>query len=325
MAESDQRRYPVTGFILVGFPGLQDVESGLGSLLLVVYILIIVGNVSVLYMVTTDKRLHMPMYFLLANLAAVDLVLTTAVIPRILARLILHHKFILWSNCFVQMYFFHSMSAAKILLLSIMAYDRSAAICNPLYYLSLTRDAIFGKMAGLAWVTGMVCFLPPIMLASIFPFCGANEVYNSFCELLSVTSLICTDASIVQFVILVLNVMLVVLNFVYIVYSYINIAKSVKGSALPELRKTLSTCVGHMLLTSFYFPSVVLYIAIFYFGCIPPIISVAFAVLYVTLTPLLSTIIYILSAKQMRQKIVQLIRRKKISPPFGSTVAVESH
>ncbi|XP_078070020.1 olfactory receptor 11H6-like [Mustelus asterias] len=148
MAESDQRRSPVAGFTLVGFSGHQDLETYLWHLFLIVYMLIVLGNVSIVYMLTTDKRLHAPMYFLVANLAAMDVVLTSSVIPGMLVRLILDIKFILWSNCFIQMYLFHSMSAAKILLLAVMAYDHSVAICTPRHYLSLTRDAYFIKLAG---------------------------------------------------------------------------------------------------------------------------------------------------------------------------------
>ncbi|XP_067838207.1 olfactory receptor 6K3-like [Heptranchias perlo] len=325
MAESNQRNYPVTGFILVGFPGLQDLESRLCSLFLVVYILIVVGNVFVLYIVTTDKRLHAPMYFLLGNLAAMDVVLTSSVIPRMLARLISDAKIIVWRHCFFQMYFFHSMSAAKMFLFSLMAYDRSVAICNPHHYLSLTRDAIFVKMAGLTWLLGMSCYLPPVVLASLFPFCGANEVYNSFCELFSVMSLICTDAVSVKFLNLVLNVVLVLTNFVFIVYSFIKIAKSVNRIVRSERKKALSTCVALMVVMSLFFLSALLYSTIFYISRIPPIIGVASGILYVTLSPLVSPIIYILTAKEIKEQIIKLIRVKKIFPHVGSTVATESH
>ncbi|XP_067885080.1 olfactory receptor 6N1-like [Heterodontus francisci] len=323
MAESDQRRYPVTGFMLVGLPEHQDLRSGLSSLFLIVYILIIIGNVTVLYMVTTDKRLHVPMYFLVANLAVMDLVLTSSVFPGMLVRLILDFKIILWGNCFIQMYFVHSMSAAKMLLLTVMAYDRSVEICNPRYYLSLRRDYFFVKMAGLSWVICMACFLPPIVLTSIFPFCGRNEVYNSFCEMLSVMSLICTDAISVKFLNLVLNVLLVLPSFVMIVCSYIKIAKSVKIASL-EQKKALLTCVGHVLVISFFFPTVVLYSALFYVGYSPPSVRIAFAILYVTLSPLVSPIIYILAVKEIREKIVKCVKIKKVSPSVGSTVVLRA-
>ncbi|XP_072448510.1 olfactory receptor 11H4-like [Chiloscyllium punctatum] len=324
MAESDQRRYPITGFILVGFPGHQDLQSRLLSLFLIVYILIVLGNVSVLYMVTTDKRLHIPMYFLVANLAAMDMVLTSSVIPEMLVRLIFNIKVILWSNCFIQMYFFHSISTAKILLLTVMAYDRSVAICNPKHYLSLRRDAFFVKLAGLTWVLGMASFLPPIVLTSIFPFCGPNEVDNSFCELLSVMSLICADAISAKFINLVLNVIFVFSSFLTILWFYIKICKIVKVAS-SEQRKDFATCVGHLLVLSLFFPSLVFYSALFYVSHSLPIIHKASALVYVILSPLFSPIIYIIAAKEIRNKVAKLIRVQKVFPYVGSTVAVESH
>ncbi|XP_048381984.1 olfactory receptor 6N1-like isoform X1 [Stegostoma tigrinum] len=324
MAESDQRRYPVTGFILVGFPEHQDLQSRLLSLFLTVYVLIVLGNISMLYMVTTDKRLHVPMYFLVANLAAMDVVLTSSVIPQMLVKLVFNIKVILWSNCFIQMYFFHSISAAKTLLLTVMAYDRSVAICNPQHYLSLRRDAFFVKLAGLTWVLGMASFLPPIVLTSIFPFCGPNEVYNSFCELLSVMSLICADTISVKFINLILNAVFVILSFLTILWFYIKICKLVKVAS-SEQRKVLATCIGHLLVLSLFFPSMVLYSALFYVSHSLPIIHIAFALVYVTLSPLLSPIIYILAAKEIRDKVAKFIRVQKVFPNVGSTVAVESH
>ncbi|XP_038661867.1 olfactory receptor 6N1-like isoform X1 [Scyliorhinus canicula] len=324
MDETDQRRYPVTGFILVGFPGQQELQAQLWALFLIVYMLIVLGNVSVVCMVTTDKRLHAPIYFLIANLAAMDVLLTSSVIPGMLVRVILDTKFIRWNNCFVQMYFFHSMLAAKIFLLTVMAYDRFVAICNPQHYLLLTRDASFVKLAGFTWVLGLTIFLPPVVLTSIFPFCGSNEVYNCFCELLSVTSLICTDTISVTFLNIVLNVLIVFSSFATLVWFYIKICKSFKILS-REQKRLVCTCVGHLLILSFFFPSLALYFALFYFGYSSSIIHVTSAMVYVTASPLLSPIIYILAAKGIREKILQLIRVRKVFPHVASAVAIDSN
>ncbi|GCB75525.1 olfactory receptor 6N1-like [Scyliorhinus torazame] len=324
MDATDQRRYPVTGFILVGFPGHQELQAPLWCLFLIAYMLIVLGNVSVVFMVTTDKRLHTPMYFLIANLAAMDVVLTSSVIPGMLVRVILHIKFTRWSNCFIQMYFFHSMSAAKIFLLAVMAYDRSVAICNPRHYLLLTRNASFVKLAGFTWMLGLVSFLPPVLLTSIFPFCGSNEVYNCFCELLSVTSLICTDTISVTFLNTVLNVLIVFSSFATLVWFYIKICKSFKILS-GEQKRLVYTCVGHLLILSFFLPSLALYFVLFYFGYSSSIIYVTSAMVYVTISPLLSPIIYILAAKEIREKILQFIRGRKVFPHVASTVAIDSN
>ncbi|XP_072113637.1 olfactory receptor 1M1-like [Mobula birostris] len=322
MADADPRRSPLSGFILVGVAGPQDGHSYLWPLLLVVYLLILAGNGTVVYMVTTDKRLHRSTHFLTANLGVVDLVLATVVLPTMLVGLMWDARVILWRNCFIQMYFFHGMSAVRTMTLSLMAYEHSVAICNPQRHLSLNRDDIFVKMAAVIWVLGLTCFLPPVVQASIFPFCGSNKVYNSFCELLSVTRLICPETVSVTLFIVLLNVLLLLSSLLIIVCSYIKVAKSVRITTQPERRRVWSTCIPHVAAIWMFFPLKILYSTAFCASCLSPAFGVSSALLYVILNPLVSPFVYIITTKEMKEKIAKLIIK---APHIGSTVSVEGH
>ncbi|KAG2457213.1 OR5F1 protein, partial [Polypterus senegalus] len=123
----------ITDFILIGFPGLQDYNNILFGFFLVLFLVTCIGNLCILGLVILDQQLHTPMYFFLWNLALLDILMVTAITPKLLA-VFLEHKTISFAACFVQMYMVISFGATEILLVAAMAYDRYVAVVKPLHY-----------------------------------------------------------------------------------------------------------------------------------------------------------------------------------------------
>nr|XP_020750409.1 olfactory receptor 52H1-like [Odocoileus virginianus texanus] len=73
-------------FILVGIPGLEHAHVWIGVPFCIVYVVSIVGNCILLYLILVERSLHKPMFFFLSMLAMTDLTLSTAIVVGISFR-----------------------------------------------------------------------------------------------------------------------------------------------------------------------------------------------------------------------------------------------
>ena len=72
----------VTDFILVGFRVSPELYILLFLLFLLVYAMILLGNVGMVAVILTDPRLNTPMYFFLGNLSFIDLFYSSVIAPK---------------------------------------------------------------------------------------------------------------------------------------------------------------------------------------------------------------------------------------------------
>ncbi|ELK09413.1 Olfactory receptor 51B2 [Pteropus alecto] len=128
-------------FLLTGFPGLEIFHPWISIAFFIIYVSILLGNGTLLFLIREDYTLHEPMYYFLAILAATDLGVTLTTMPTVLAVLWLDHREISHEACYFQAYLIHSFSIVESGVLLIMAYDRFIAICNPLRYTSILTTA----------------------------------------------------------------------------------------------------------------------------------------------------------------------------------------
>ncbi|XP_075794620.1 olfactory receptor 52E4-like [Pelodiscus sinensis] len=73
-------------FILLGIPGLEVAHVWISIPFCTMYIIVILGNCSILFIVKREPSLHEPVYYFLCMLAVTDLVLCTTTLPKILAN-----------------------------------------------------------------------------------------------------------------------------------------------------------------------------------------------------------------------------------------------
>ncbi|KAK7801002.1 hypothetical protein U0070_010272 [Myodes glareolus] len=127
----------VSEFMLLGLAHSQSVQVILFVMFLVLYLLIVSGNIIILILITTDSHLHSPMYFLLANLSFVDMWLSSITTPKMISDFLRENKTISFAGCMSQVFFAHCIAAGEMVLLVVMAYDRYVAICKPLHYFTI--------------------------------------------------------------------------------------------------------------------------------------------------------------------------------------------
>ena len=122
------------------------------------------------------------MHFFLSNLTFLDICYTTNIVPQTLINLCGPNKLITYAGCILQFFFAFDFGATENLLLVVMAYDRYAAVCQPLHYLVIMHPQFCKKMAAASWLTGMCGALTMSAFAFSLLLCG-HTLDNCFCEM----------------------------------------------------------------------------------------------------------------------------------------------
>ena len=68
-------------------------------------------------------------------------------------------KVITYEGCITQIYFFLFFAALENFLLTVMAYDRFMAICQPLHYMVIMNPRLCGLLVLVSWVMSALNFL----------------------------------------------------------------------------------------------------------------------------------------------------------------------
>ncbi|XP_053546974.1 olfactory receptor 6N2-like [Bombina bombina] len=301
-----------TEFILVGFPTLYRYGSILFACLLLIYLLMITGNVLVFMTIRLDTRLHIPMYFFVGILSFLEIWYTAVTIPKMLINLLKTRKSISFTNCLLQTYFFHSLGASECYLLTAMAYDRYLAICHPLRYSTIMTNKLTILLVATCFTCGFLCPLSEVLLISKLPFCDSNEIQHIFCDFPPLLSLACTDTTVNVLVDFVINSFIILVTLFFIIISYIKIIVAVMKIRTSEGRiKAFSTCVSHLSVVLVFFSCI-----IFMYVRLTKSYSLYYdrvlAVMYSVLTPIFNPIIYSLRNKEIRVAVKRSLSKSRV-------------
>lgn len=195
------------------------------------------------------------MFFFLHNLSMVDILYTTVTIPNMLSGLLTKTHTISVPGCFVQMYFFIQMAVTGRAILTVMAYDRYMAICNPLHYSAvMTRPVRCLLIAG-AWAFGACCTLPGTAPSWRLTYCGPNVVRHGWCDPSSVRRLACGNTYLDNILSLSSALVALLVTGVLILTSYALIGLSLSKKSTAERLKAFGTCAAHLTVVSISYGS----------------------------------------------------------------------
>nr|XP_028560601.1 olfactory receptor 1L1-like [Podarcis muralis] len=307
----------VTEFILVGLSNDPGTQLVLFVVFLVVYLLTLAGNILIVVTIIHNQGLHTPMYFFLSNLSFIDVCHATVTVPKMLADFLSTAKTISFGGCVAQMFFLHLFACTEIFLLTVMAYDRYVAICNPMHYLTIMNQKVCLLLAGTIWLGGTVHSLALTGMTIKLPYCGPQKVDNFFCDVPPVIRLACTDTYVIEILIVSNSGLISVVCFVVLVVSYGIILVSLRKRLAEGRRKALSTCAAHLtVVTLFLGHCIFIYSRPSTSFSEDKVVSVFFT----AVTPLLNPIIYTLRNEDMKQALNKLFGRKvtvEKKTPFG--------
>nr|XP_033780903.1 olfactory receptor 4E2-like isoform X2 [Geotrypetes seraphini] len=289
----------VTEFIFLGLSSNRELQMIFFALFLVMYLGTIAGNLLIMTTIYVDSQLHSPMYFLLCNLAFIDLSFSTVTVPRALVLFLLPNKTISFRDCMTQLFFLHFTAGAECFHLVLMAYDRYVAICKPLHYTKIMNKQVCLLLVVSSWAGGFIHAFAQSLPIIQLPFCGPNEINHFFCEGPNLFLLACTSTFISEIVNMANSGSLAVSCFVVLVISYGYIISTILKMESAEGRwKAFSTCASHLLVVIlFYGPIAFVYMRPSEaFAADKPL-----AVFYTTVTPWLNPIIYTLRNEKARK------------------------
>ncbi|XP_070700216.1 olfactory receptor 10J4 [Pempheris klunzingeri] len=306
----------VAFFIIQGLADLGEEKMTLFVILLLGYIIILGGNSMIIFVALTDPKLSSPMYFFLYNLSSVDILFTTITIPKMLSGFLTDVNTITVPGCFLQMHFFVQLGVTAYAILTVMAYDRYVAICNPLRYTAImTRPVRMLLVAG-AWGFGAFCTLPATSMSWQRPYCGPNVVRNGWCDLSSVRRLVCANTSVDNLVSVFFAILALFTTGVLILISYVLIGVSISRMGVAQRLKAVGTCAAHLTVVSISYGSASFVYISYRVGNFSPEVRIVVSVLFSALTPFLNPLIYSLRNKELRESIRRTLSRLRPAAVF---------
>ncbi|XP_075384172.1 olfactory receptor 1f45-like [Tenrec ecaudatus] len=290
----------VSEFLLLGLSRQPQQQQILFIIFLSMYLSTILGNLLIILAISTDSRLHSPMYFFLSNLSFVDLCFSSTIVPNMLSNHILSSQAISFPGCLTQMYFFTVFIVMDNFLLAVMAYDRFVAVCHPLHYTTKMTHHLCALMVTVSWGIANLNALLHTLLMARLSFCADNKIPHFFCDLTPLLKLSCSDTHINDLMILTAGGLVITIPLVCILISYICITAAVLR--VPSTKgkfKAFSTCGSHLAVVSLFYGTI---IAVYF---IPPSShsaenDIAAAVMYTVVTPMMNPFIYSLRNKDMK-------------------------
>ncbi|KAM6224194.1 LOW QUALITY PROTEIN: uncharacterized protein ACDL77_022560 [Rhynchocyon petersi] len=298
------------GFILVGFSDWPQLELALFVIISIFYSLTLFGNTTIIILSHLDVQLHTPMYFFLCHLSFLDLCYTTSTVPQLLINLHGSDNTITYGGCVAQLFISLALGSTECVLLVVMAFDRYAAVCRPLHYMTIMHPFLCQTLAAISWIGGFMNSVVQTGLMMSMPLCGHHHL-NHFCEMPVFLKLACEDTQGTEVKMFVARVIILVVPAALILGSYIHIAQAVlRVNSTAGRRKAFGTCGSHLLVVFLFYGSAI-------YTYLQPTRSYSqsegkfVALFYTIITPMLNPVIYTLRNKDMKGALRKVVWKER--------------
>ncbi|NWS50260.1 OR4S2 protein, partial [Probosciger aterrimus] len=296
----------VTEFILHGLTQDKKVAEVCFLLFLTLYATIILGNLLTIITIKTSEQLNSPMYFFLSHLPFVDISYSTVIAPKLIYDLLLEKKTISSVGCTAQQFGGHFFRCTEIFLLTVMAYDRSIAICKLLHYTNImTKRVCIWLVAG-CWVGGFVHSMVQTLLVFQLHFCGPNEIDHYFCDIQPLLKRACTDTCIIGASVVANSGVISLGSFIVLIVSYTVVLVSLRMCSFKGHLKAVHVCTYQITVVVLLLgPGIFIYMRPSTTFSADKMISVFHAII----TPMLNPLIYTLRNKEVKNAMKKLWSR----------------
>ncbi|XP_078509029.1 olfactory receptor 5AP2-like [Lissotriton helveticus] len=293
----------VKEFILLGLTDDPLMKVPLFVLFLLVYIITILGNTGIIALIKSSPHLHTSMYFLLSNLSFVDICYSSIITPNLLANFLSESRAISFLGCVTQLFSFVFLGSTEVYLLTVMAYDRYNAICNPLLYSLIMDTRMCVYLVGAAYLAALLNALIHTCCTFRLTFCKSNRIIHFYCDVPPLLKLSCSDTSVNDVVLILFAGGSIVASLVIVLVSYSYIVAAILKIHTSEGRfKAFSTCSSHFLCVTIFFSTLV-------FMYLRPSSTYVMdqdrvaSVFYTSIIPMLNPLIYSLRNQEVKESL----------------------
>ncbi|XP_051005455.1 olfactory receptor 51A7-like [Acomys russatus] len=292
-------------FLLIGIPGLEYAHAWISIPIFLMYLIAIMGNCIIIFVIKTEHSLHEPMYYFLMMLAVSDMGLSFSSLPTMTRIFCFNAMAISPNACFAQEFFIHVFTAMESSVLLSMSLDRFLAINNPLRYSSILTGSRVAKIGLVLAFRSTILVLPFPLTLRRLKYCQKNLLSHSYCLHQDVMKLACSDNK-VNFIYGFFVALCTMLDFALILISYMLILKTVLSIAsLAERLKALNTCVSHICAVLIFYVPIITLAAIHRFvKHKSPLLVVLIADMFLLVPPLMNPIVYCIKTRQIREKVL---------------------
>ncbi|XP_063158383.1 olfactory receptor 14A16-like [Candoia aspera] len=298
-----------SGFLLLEFSTIWQLQIMYITLLLILYIMTVTGNLLILTVVASDHHLHTPMYFFLMNLAIQDIGSVSDIIPKAVFNSLRNIRNISYTGCVVQVFLTLFFLGSDVAVLTVMAYDRYIAICNPLQYEIIMNRKACAKMIVSVWTANLLNATLHTTEMFTTPFCS-NIINQFYCEIPHLLKITCSDSYITKIGTVLFSVSLTCSCFVFIVATYVRILSAVlRIPSVQGRKKAFSTCLPHLTVFSiFFFTGSFAYLRSTSYR--PSHLDFIITIMYSVIPPMMNPLIYSMRNKDIKVALSRLFGQK---------------
>nr|XP_020768893.1 olfactory receptor 12-like [Odocoileus virginianus texanus] len=302
---------PLQEFMLEGFEGGPQTQALLFTLFLALYMVAILGNLTMIVVITLDARLHSPMYFFLKNLSFLDLCYSSVIYPKALANFLSSSKVITFAGCATQFFFFSLLATSETVLLAVMAFDRFVAICSPLHYPISMRPSVCARLMLGSYCGGCLNSILQTSFTFSLPFCSSNHIDHFFCDVPPMIQIACADTTLNELVLFGICGLIIVGTTLVVLISYGYITGTILRMRSGGGRhKLFSTCGSHVTAVSLFYGT--LFVMYAQPGAVESMEQgKVVSVFYTLVIPMLNPLIYSLRNKDVQDALWRLGQRHR--------------
>ncbi|XP_025032880.1 putative olfactory receptor 14L1 [Python bivittatus] len=239
-------------FLLWEFSKIWELQIMHVALLMILYFMTVTGNLLIITAVISDHHLHTPMYFFVMNLAMQDIGSVSVTIPKAVFNTLMKRRTISQSGCVAQVMLFLFFVSCDVSLLTVMAYDRYVAICNPLRYEMIMNRKACTKMIGSVWTAGLLNASLHTIVTFTTPFCS-NIINQFYCETPYLFKIACSGLYVSEIGVLMFTATLIAGCFVFVIVTYVHVFSAVlRIPSVQGRKKAFSTCLPHLIVFSMF-------------------------------------------------------------------------
>ncbi|XP_033061771.1 LOW QUALITY PROTEIN: olfactory receptor 51A7-like [Trachypithecus francoisi] len=298
----------VSTFLLIGIPGLEHAHIWISIPICLMYLMAILGNCTILFVIRREHSLQEPRYYFPSMLALSDLGLSFSSLPTMLRIFLFNNMGVSADVCIAQEFFIHEFTDMESSVLLIMSFDCFIAIRNPLRYSSILTSVRVLQIELVFAIKSILLVLSLPFTLKRLRYCNKHLLSHSYCLHQDVMKLACSDNR-VNFYYGLFIALCMMSDSVFIAISYVFILKTVLGIASHG--DAINTCVSHICaLLIFYVPIITLATMHRFSKHKSPLATILRADAFLLVPPLMNPIVYYVKTWQIRVKVLEKLALK---------------